>query len=179
MHTPSKLIEKAAAQTLAASTYREYLTHAYLDVERQRLIATNGQIMAIVPVICEDSDTSGYVTLDALVLARKAKANIAANGSLALSDGRVLPRPDADTVGKYPDIDRVLPAAPIGQADIYLDANLLYRLAQAISRKAEKHDGLRIGLTFAKNSDGTIDHTRGVRVDGYDDACGVIMPMRE
>ena len=68
----------------------------------KQAIATDGYILAAVPVKMEDSDTLGLMSPDALKLGRKTTSNafdnisIALDGSQKLQDGTVLPRPEGD-----------------------------------------------------------------------------------
>ena len=69
---------------------------------QDQAIATDGYILAAVPVKMEDGDTAGLLSPDALKLGRKVmpkgfdEIRIALDGSQKLSDGTVLPRPEGE-----------------------------------------------------------------------------------
>jgi hypothetical protein len=126
------LIEKACS----GDASRPVLNSVYLErMEdgRSRLLATNGRIAAIVPVLCEEGDASGYITADALKAARKAAgkletASFTANGVCKMPDGQEFARPD---LGKYPNVNQVIPKNETAFT-VRLDPELLYRLAESI-----------------------------------------------
>ncbi len=68
-------------------------------VTKRHAMATNGTVLAIVPIISDDVDTTGLMSADALKAGRKltpareAAVNIALNGSQQLRDGTKIPRP--------------------------------------------------------------------------------------
>ena len=125
-------IESAVA---SKKDYREKLQDCYLDVEKPRLLATDGHILAIVPVETGEHDTTGYISVEALTSQRKATGKkvehveLACNGSVALPDGRTFPRED---YGIYPNVDSVLPKPESRNFHVALNADLLHRLADAI-----------------------------------------------
>ena len=95
-------IPKACKIELACSTdvTRKALWHPYYDALAGRLLATDGRIMAVIPVqSTEDKpDDSGAITLDALTAGRKLvckgmPVEIHANGALTLANGASFPRP--------------------------------------------------------------------------------------
>jgi DNA polymerase III sliding clamp (beta) subunit (PCNA family) len=71
-------------------------------IQGKQAFATDGYIMAVVPVKLENGDTPGLMSPDALKLGRKATSKafdnitIALDGSQKLHDGTVLPRPEGD-----------------------------------------------------------------------------------
>lgn len=130
-----------------ADQSRYEMRHVYLDVTEPatseafgsgRMIATNGQMLAIVPVVIEEHDVAGFVTVEALKAARKAgvryhEATLKANGSLSIPNGASYPRP---TDGERAPTDRVLAIVPAektpGSVTMRFNANLLATLASAI-----------------------------------------------
>lgn len=136
---------------------RVYLTMPHLDVEKKRLIATNGHALVVHPVELEEGDTSGPVPLDALrvIRAKRAGDSIALSGN-AVAEGLTYPRPDFG--GYYPDVDRVIPAKPDTPPTIVFDAASLLALAQAMTDKKPivrvwvgktPHDALYIEAIYA------------------------------
>jgi DNA polymerase III sliding clamp (beta) subunit (PCNA family) len=87
-------IEKA----VSSDSTRENLQNVF--VSRRHCMATDGKILAIVPVTCEKGDESGWMTPEALKLARKISGKgldsirIGLNGAQILPDGTVMKRPD-------------------------------------------------------------------------------------
>src|SRR3972149_4290860 len=126
MKTPNSKIEN----TVAKKDVRYYLNDAWLDVEKKRLVSTNGHICAIVPVEVDDGDTTGPVSVEVLKQARKFKStHIKANGSYTLDNNATFERTGMDI--KYPDVDRIVPNKEVYTVEIGLDATLLLRLAES------------------------------------------------
>lgn len=133
MKAPKTKLENVCEK--ARKGARPYLTAPYLDVAKARLIATNGHALVLHPVGIDEGDTSGHVPLEALKAARAKRADgvISLNGN-ATAGGVQYPRPD---LGQYPDVDRVIPAKPDTPPTVIFDAELLLKLAQAMTdRKA-------------------------------------------
>lgn len=114
---------------------RLQLRDAYLDVEKNRVLATDGYVAAIVPVEIEAGDTSGYIPTEALTQARKATAKKAdaialmCNGSVTLPDNRTFPR---ENLGTFPNVDLVIPKPETRNFTTGLDVKLLVKLADAL-----------------------------------------------
>src|SRR6478736_1217316 len=109
----SILIEKAAS----GDATRPVLNSVYLDMRGTgpngpaRLLATNGRIAAIVPVLADPADVAGYIPCDALKAARKAAgksedASFTANGVCKMPHGQEFARPE---LGNYPNFEAVIP----------------------------------------------------------------------
>ena len=153
------------------------------------LMATNGKVLAVVPVDSADEDTEGSVPVEAIEAYRKKEGSgIALNGT-----ARVMPSgaefrrmdvtpPDAAAIVKCSARDRV------GFQDLCLDAGELERLFAALGR-AKGTTGVM--LRIATQADGTIDESAPVFVhpmgedlmvsenpalDGSE-AFGLIMPI--
>lgn len=163
---------------------RAVLHNVHLDVEAKSLVATNGHMIAIVPVEPEEGDVTGYVTPEALKAAREGgkfhEPSISCNSSLALPDGRSFPRPKAEDIGNYPNYKQVIPEADRQVAfTVRLNAEYLYSIAKAIS------DGKNtvVTLEFAEHirrahPDGTFtEHPQPIVVKGAGGK-GVLMPCR-
>ena len=133
MKLPASKIEAC----VSVKDCRTYLNYLNLNVERNRVEATNGHFAAIIPVEVEDGDVSGPVSVEAIKAARKlsgrnGEPHILANGSLALPNGQTFPRVTNDDIGRYPDIDRIMPNEPDRAPDICINADYLAKLAQAL-----------------------------------------------
>ena len=180
------LIEKACS----GDASRPVLNSVYLAMDGTgpngpaRLLATNGRIAAVIPVLSESTDTAGYVTADALKAARKCAgkldtATLSANGVLKMPDGQEFQRPD---LGKYPNMDCVIPKDET-KWSVSLDPELLYSLAQAI--------GSERGVTLEVSGEGKAIRVRPMsnpraespkgKTVGFAPACpdalGLIMPI--
>lgn len=124
------LIEKACS----ADASRPVLNAVYFQrnaegFHKDRLIATNGSIAAIVPVLASEDDAQGYITADALKASRKSKTeDFTANGACKMADGQTFPRPE---LGAFPNVDCVIPKEET-KFSVTLDPELLFQLAQAI-----------------------------------------------
>lgn len=165
MKTPLSKIEKA----VAVKDGRYYLNDVYLDVEKSRLVSTNGHICAIVPIETDEGDTSGPVSVEALKHARKLKSeHIKVNGSLALDNGMVLPRPEK---ANYPDVDRIIPKEDGFKVIIGLDASLLLKLAEAVNDQSSSYlTNLKLHISGPNEAIKVTGNIKG--------AIGVIMPVR-
>lgn len=164
MKAPKAKLENVCEK--ARKGARVYLTAPYLDVAKARLVATNGHALVIHPVEIDAGDTSGHVPIDALKAAggKRGGGSIALNGSATVG-GVQYPRPD---LGQYPDVDRVIPAKPETPPTVIFDAELLLKLAQAMTdRKA-------IVRVWVGKKPG--DALRVEAVHAADGVVGVLMP---
>ena len=79
---------------------RPNLNNIYIS--RRHAMATNGRILAIVPVQVQEDDETGWLSPEALKHARKVSAKgldsvqIVLNGAQVLSDGTIMNRPDGE-----------------------------------------------------------------------------------
>lgn len=154
------------------------LTHAYHDKDASMLVATNGHMLVALPVTENSTDDSGFVPVDALKAARKAKG-LSESPDVTIVDGKVsCPRVSMtfapDTEGcTFPEWKRGLPSFNPSErnvATITLNAKYLAALAEAMGS-----DNDAIQLTFS------VDDSYGpvmVRATGNNPAVGVIMPIR-
>jgi hypothetical protein len=145
-------------------TMRLHINNIHIDVENKLAIATNGQMLAIVPIEPEEADTSGPLPPKALQAARKLKAFGAAcftiNGDIKLPDGCSMPRP---TVSPYPNWRAVVPAEdrPVKFA-VSLDAKLLSRLADALGSDVVKLQFLDDLSPIVVVPSGCLDGRKGI-----------------
>lgn len=175
---------------------RACLMEPYLEIREggfARIAATDGKILAVIPVECEDGETSGYVSADALKAARKGKlpeAEIHCNGALQVQGGATFPRMDS-TEFSFPKIDAV--TVPPNQeihgcqrVRLVINTALLSRLAEALGSDAVVLE-LQAEESPPWRTPGLVVN-RPIRVEptseGHGDhlpcagAFGVIMPMR-
>jgi len=164
-------IEQAAAKK-DVRFYLNDCAHVQKLADQDVMIATDGRIMAIVPVTLEDGDVTGYVTSDAIKKARKA-GSVKCNGAYEFPDGSTLPRRSDLEDAKFPDCSRVIPNDDeLSSFVLSFNADLFYKLARAITENG--HHGRCVTLRFNKES----PTTSAMRVDGDNGAFGMIMPVR-
>lgn len=136
------------------------IANAELEVDRRRLVATNGKVIALVEVHVDDGDVSGPVSLEALKAARanirprSAYPHILCGATILKTHGPPqsgmpldLPRPT--TV--FPPYNAVVPECNPGDPGtitVGLDAQLLLDLARALGAE-DRHSGRpAVFLTF-------------------------------
>lgn len=176
MQMPNLKIEGVVA---SKNDVRLNLQEPYLDVENRRMVATNGHAAVVVPVEIEDGDTSGHISVESIIAARKVAPErkrqhktirVAANGTLVLNNGASFPR---SILGTYPNIDMVIPQRTYDT--ISIDAERLLELAQAICLQGET-PMVTIHLSEDRNSGMRVERLKG---DSDKGAFGVIMPCRK
>ena len=134
------------------------------------LVATDGRLMAIVPVETEKGDVHGSVPLKAIKELNKDKYNrskLSLNGHAEVKhiDGTEI-KFERDTESHFPNWQQVIPKKE-KVFEIKLSAKRLLDLSQALG--VGKYDA--VTLTFT----GELD---AVKVDGIDGAFGLLMPMK-
>lgn len=177
MNLPEAKIELATTEDKFRTTLQN------VKLEGDRLIATDGHILASVAVQRYEEDTNGLIPAHAFQQARKLtkkKENkrdahavtITANGNVKVMDSCTkieLARPDFD----FPSTDRVLAdnaAERAAEITICLDAALLIRLAKALG--AETDDGRAIVKLWVTSAD------KAAYVEASNGNFGLIMPCR-
>jgi len=173
---PDSKIEKACAK----GEVRTYLNAPYFTGEG--IVATNGHILAYVPVIHDngdDQDKAGHIPVDAFKHARKSKCH-----DMAFHDGNCLVAggqfPSGD-LGTYPDWQQIAKgplevAKSRAAVSITFDAKLLWELAQAISSNPRQPI---VRLTFdASKPDFERAAIHVVAASADDGAYGLIMPCK-
>lgn len=127
---------------------RPVLSAPYLEVQdgAGTLISTDGRAMAIIPVEVGEHDVSGWVSIPALVSARKLArkgqdVEIQCNGSCSLVDGSTFPRPHSAPANagiehvpsRFPNWRQVVPNETVSPVfRVCLDPSLLLALANAL-----------------------------------------------
>lgn len=181
MKVPNTKFEKCADPKGGRPNLRE----PWLDVDKERLVATNGHVMVVIPVEVDENDVTGHVPMDAVKAARKVTKHdpeLYMEAKHANAYGGRYPRGD---LGKYPDVDQIIEPLPKGEgeADIVLDAKMLYDLAQALMT-CKTTESARVRLYFKRDEKGDVDKTSAIRVEPMGPnvaagAFGVIMPCRD
>ena len=148
---------------------RENLSNIF--VSQRHCMATNGTVLALVPITSEPDDTTGLMSADALKAARKltparnGSVEISLNGSQQLRDGTKIPRPEAT---KPPRIFHLLRHAHKDrQYKIGLNATMLKALADALGSE-------EVVLEFGTSTSAILVTPK----QSTDGAVGLIMPIR-
>ena len=172
-------LEKAASK----DPNRETLHHILIDEKEELAVATNGKILAVVPV--EKSEIDRFVngkrllSVDAITGARKLakktdKSSIELNGGAVLNDGTELPTNDEIV---WPAWKQVIPsAADLSDGfKVCIDAKFLLALADAINENPKDHV---VQLAFQSEK----PELNAIKVTNYDSektgTFGIIMPCR-
>lgn len=177
-----RLDKKCKIELVASSdSTRSHLCHPFLDVDAKVLVATDGHRLIKHPVEVDPADVSGYISADALKVARKlnrADAQLvirATSDALELLDGTIMPRPTSKN--SFPPYDRVIPNYDNRDTiTVALDAKYLMELCQALGGNAK--DGTAVSLTFPLPTDGdamldpfVVDRSAG------SEAVAILMPV--
>jgi hypothetical protein len=105
-----------------------------IHVTKRHAFATDGRILAAVPIMAEKGDTEGWMTPDVLKIGRKCSksdsVSIELNGTQILADGTILVRPMEH---RFPTITHILMSAHRNrQLRVGLNVRYLKDLADAI-----------------------------------------------
>lgn len=156
------------------------IQHLWFDATTERLIATNGWVMAVVPVTKEDDDTSGAITAVAVNAARKVAkkdkklvAAIKANKTLGLTDGTIFPRPEMNETD-YPPYAAVKPSWKRGDPGVLtlgINPRLLLDTALAVGRNGD----IEISILVPQDGKTMLEP---IIIHGLETAEGLIMPCR-
>jgi DNA polymerase III sliding clamp (beta) subunit (PCNA family) len=162
---------------LAASTdpSRYTLQSVKVDVEKKRIMATDGYILAVLPVEVSDKDHSGLITTSSIKQLRAMEKRKKPLGIEITLNGKVTATGGGETAefplgeGQFPNAEAVIPNYE-GPATISFDAELLYRLAKAM---IEPGRPLCVSLTVKDPMSSVL-----VKAKGVPEAVGVLMPIR-
>jgi len=186
MKLPRTKIWEAAA----TDKERPTLTNVHYNVEKKRLEAADGFILAVCPVEPDNKDKGGIVPVDVIKGAMKAStrkgkvptmtetvegfiAGVANNGTESIVGNSYLP-----VEGQFPDVDAITPK---GEPEyvMTIDAELLYRLAMAICEDKSGGNKPLLHVRLYKYS-----HTSPIRVEPGPQRLnrenwGLIMPISD
>lgn len=176
MRLPESKIESAASQLES----RYMLRAVKFDAEGKRMLATDGHILAIVPVETNDNDCTGVLSLETIAAARLAQKqsksipiNLHVNGKATIEAPGEIKIEHPLMEGKFPKCDEVVPKFE-GPCTIAFNVDLLLRLADALKQKETgKHIKPRIVQLWIKDRESTVL----VKIRGSE-GIGVIMPCR-
>ena len=152
---------------------REALRHPYL--EGDQVIATDGHILAVVPIERDNNDTDGPIPSDAFKELKKATGRglvgeIECSVSIKLVNGLIFDRPE---VSQYPSWREVVPRENKEVlTTVSFNPELLLKLAKAIG------SSYGIKLVIYKDDKEDKGPMRVESNDNDNEAYGVIMPMR-
>lgn len=170
-------ISKSHKIELAASKdqTRAAIVNPYLDrgPDGDKVIATNGRILAVLPVECDEKDVSGYVPRECLKDARKA-GGVVLNGVAEIYGGASYPR---GTEYNFPNWRQVMPDySKRKTVKLGIDPALLKALADAIGAEI-----VHLEFPVDEQTDTVLDPLivkPSGRSGGENPAHGVIMPCR-
>ena len=165
MIIPSGRIELVVSQEVA----RYSLTNLWLDVEKKRLVASDGNMLLIVPVEVEASDVSGPVDPQVLDQGRKAARKISKwipprmecrADTYLLADGITIPRimKDGEDPLGYPPIDKVMVYPENRNCALSFDIEKAYRLWKGMTSDTKGKTGPYVTLYFKMKADKDSDY---------------------
>jgi len=155
------------------------LAEVYLDTATKRVVSTDGNIVATVPVVLEDGDVTGLIPASLVKHALKGpkscnvRVRVRDDGYLEAKgkkgESMIAPRPTGEFPTRY---GQVIPAMRHDDFVVMLDASLLYNLARALGSDT-------VELRFCAGgspTDAVLVVARSTRVEGRC-ALGAIMPV--
>lgn len=180
-------IHKDIKIELAASkdSDRHAIGEPFLDIKHAKgtVVATDGRILAMIPVEIETGDDPGYIPADTLKAARK----LALRSEIAFfTAGPQIKLPNGDAVSRignnkpgdgYPNWRAVIPDGSEHTQVIAIDAKRLWLLAQAMGTQCVKlriKDDVSPLLVEPQAAGRHSDAAKPVHMD----ARGVIMPVK-
>jgi DNA polymerase III sliding clamp (beta) subunit (PCNA family) len=177
MKLPEAKVELAAA----TESSRYTIQAVKLDVEKKRIMATDGYILAIVPCEVSDKDQSALISTDTIkqirAMQKRAKSipvEVTTNGkAVAVGAGETAEYELAN--GQFPNVDMVIPKGEgyEGGCTVCLNADLLLRLAKALQPEVDKWTPPVVQLWIKDQSSSVL-----VKCSKNPEAVGVIMPCR-
>lgn len=189
-----KFDKKHRIQSAAAVDPTRYAISEVLfekDKEGARLVATDGRILAVVPVVEAEGDVPGYIERQTLIEATKGRTRSKPDAALLLpEEGKVLfatkagmveaKRPDAEHL-RFPDYRGVIPKSYPAGLQITLSASHLRNLIDALGANHDDLDGITLRFQADEKDSSKIDQHSPVRVEpcsSLNEAFGVIMPIK-
>lgn len=176
-------IEKVASTEVSRYTS----SHVFFSVEKCHLVATNGHALAVVHVVPEEGDITGWITTPALQAWRKAVTAAKYNKhlvklqalekSLVITDGQgntqTLDRPSYSK-GAFPNYEAVFPIEVADKPAFTLDYKLLVKLVEALG-PVETLTGKSSMVAVFPSKDNRSPHLVKTSMNG---PIGIIMPVR-
>lgn len=181
MKFPTNKIEAAVSPEQSRYT----INAVKLDVANKKLVATDGHILAAVPVEVDAEDHSALIGIDAIKsirdIAKRDKVVPAVNVNGKIEVVGLGTRAEHATVeGSFPDYERVIPHIE-GKPTISFDVNLLVRLVDALRSEPGKKNGCkRVSLWIQDESHAIV--VKAMRPSDssthYEESVGVMLPVR-
>jgi len=175
-----KIDKKYKIEAAASDDATRYILNS-VRVERvddgALAIATDGKIMAIVPVELEESDKhEAIIPPKAFAAARKACGKHRAEACMQLNGSAKVTSAEGEQSfgyidGNYPNWKHVLPGDYKDSLKVSLDAKLLLNLWKAIGGETSSNN--RINLEIDTKND-----TNPIKITTEGDGKGIIMPIR-
>ncbi len=158
-------LPKTMLECVSTDKTRISIDHVYVDVEEKLAIATDGRVMALVPIEPTDGEVSGYVPREAILQADKCKdpwkgVLMHYNDETLVAGSHVrIPNPfHGETVPPFPQWKQVIPQDLPEQPLFVVDADLLAKAAHAITPLKQKAQ-VYISCNLEKLGDGPITIT--------------------
>ena len=183
MKLPEGLVEKLVSTEVT----RYILTHVMYEVEKSRVMASNGRVAVILPVVPDEGDITGPIHPRHFKEARKrgkklTEPSMKTTATITYPDGSTDPnRADeqdwsGQNLANYPLIDAVVPERK-GQI-VSLNAHLLKDLADALQDPKGMNPGfIRLFIPEKKGDPIRVEAWQGKGVDNVDGKVGVLMPL--
>ena len=162
---PNSKIEAACVSDKSDKEERPILANPYfepVDETLGRLVAGDGFIIAVVPVVHQNDD-EGPIPVEAIKEARRKQKATKSAEAFLVADGGVVHCPFQEEPhlyerpeGKFPHVDKIKPDFHRGPVvSITLDVSLLARLAKALTEDAPKGTS-PVTLTFNPENDAIV-----------------------
>jgi len=170
-------------------TSRWAISNVFFDAERGHMVATNGHALAVVHVVPEEGDTTGWITCEALQVWRKVMAKAPSYTAqrvklecrpevlvVTAADGnqQIFRRPEYRK-GSFPDYDLVFPKGVSEKPAFLLDINLLKKLVDALGTVDTLNGKSSPMVAVFPSADNSTAHLVKTSQSG---PIGIIMPMR-
>ena len=181
MKLPSNKIESVASNQES----RYCLRAVQLDVEKKRIMATDGHILAIVPCEVDAEDHSALIGLDTVKSLRAMQKRSKVHGTSIpvqiRTNGKITATAMGESAefavaeGRFPNVDMIVKEVE-GPPTVSLSVELLYKLAEALhSNSIGSSNPGHVSLWVKDASSAVVVKSTQSEDKG---AVGVIMPVR-
>ena len=133
-------LNKTILECVSTDKTRPSIGYVYVDVDEKLAIATDGHVMALVPIEPTDGEVSGYVPREAILQADKCKdpwkgVILHQEGETLVTGSMVkIPNPfQGETAPPFPQWKQVIPQNLPEQPLFAVDGDLLARAAHAVT----------------------------------------------
>jgi hypothetical protein len=151
-----------------------HLFHPFIDKKNSVMVATDGRVIAVVPVELSEKDCDGYVSKESTV--GGSDVSVRKRHTVLSTDRRttVIPRPSVQGTVPY---EQVIPTLRPGDSSTFtvcLNPSLLMNLAKAIGSK----NSVVLSFKVCEASEIYIDPILIIPPDSSNKAIGAMMPIR-